>query len=116
VYSIGSSGNFHFEEGVQKVLGPGVCEIHTFDFTDYAHQVPAGKGIIFHNWGLKPSYEETKQITSGGFGQSTAEGTFKTLQETKKELGHEDRPIDIFKIDCESCEWGTYKDWLETDI
>lgn len=116
VYSVGSNGDFHFEEGVQDILGPGVCEIHTFDFTDYAHQVPAGKGIIFHHWGLKPSYNETKQTRSGGFGQSTAEGTFKTLQETKKELGHEDRPIDIFKIDCEGCEWGTYKDWLETDI
>ena len=116
VYSVGSNGDFHFEEGVHDILGPGVCEIHTFDFTDFAHQVPTGKGIIFHHWGFKPSYNETKQTGSGGFGQVNAEGTFKTLQETIKELGHKDCPIDIFKIDCEGCEWGTYKDWLETDI
>jgi hypothetical protein len=24
--------------------------------------------------------------------------------------------IDIFKIDCESCEWANYKDWISADI
>jgi hypothetical protein len=117
VYSIGSNGNFQFEKGVNKVLGPGICETHTFDFTNFAHKVPAGKGITFHHWGLKPSYQETMGTShNGSFEQSTARGTFKTLKETQKELGHEGRPIDIFKIDCEGCEWATYKDWLETDI
>jgi hypothetical protein len=41
---------------------------------------------------------------------------FKTLQETVQELGHEGRRIDIFKIDCEGCEWKTYRDWVMGDV
>lgn len=41
---------------------------------------------------------------------------FKTFEETIKELGHDGRPIDIFKIDCEGCEWSTYKDWINADL
>jgi hypothetical protein len=116
VYSVGSNGDFRFEEGLQAAL-PGVCEIHTFDFTNYTRKVPPGNNIFFHSWGLKPSYNETKVARSNGFGQMEfKDKPFKTFQETIKELGHEGRPIDIFKIDCEGCEWSTYKDWISADL
>ena len=115
VYSVGSNGDFRFEEGLHNLL-PGVCEIHTFDFTDYSGRVPHGKNIYFHHWGLKPSYEESK-ATMNRFKQDVPlDQPFKTFEETKKELGHEGRPIDVFKIDCEGCEWLTYKDWIGADI
>lgn len=121
IYSVGSEGDFRFELGIQDLL-PGACEIHTFDFTDFSHKVPPGRNIHFHNWGLKPSYQETKGTSRfhypwQWFGQfSHANGNFKTFEETKKALGHEGWPIDVFKIDCEGCEWGTYKDWINADI
>jgi hypothetical protein len=153
VYSVGSNGDFRFETGLADLL-PDVCEMHTFDFTDYSHLVPPGKNIIFHQWGLKPSYKEEKgteiELASPDFFElgrlfSKSVGSFKTFEETKKELGHEDIPIDILKIgkrrkvfdyanppiyrqlthlssknipisDCEGCEWKTYKDWIYADI
>jgi len=117
VYSVGSNGNFEFEEGISDML-PGACEIHTFDFNPrYAANVPEGRNIHYHAWGFKPSYEEALGTRDSQYGQvDPSLGEFKTFEETKRALGHEGRPIDIFKIDCEGCEWTTYKDWLMADI
>uniref|UniRef100_A0A7S3DRN8 Methyltransferase domain-containing protein n=1 Tax=Entomoneis paludosa TaxID=265537 RepID=A0A7S3DRN8_9STRA len=41
---------------------------------------------------------------------------FLTLPETMNRLGHEGRRIDIFKVDCEACEWSCYQDWFRVDI
>lgn len=34
---------------------------------------------------------------------------FKSFPET---LGHETRTIDFLKVDCEFCEWFSYRDWI----
>ena len=36
LYSVGSNGDFSFEEAVKAAIGPH-CEIHTFDFGNYGH-------------------------------------------------------------------------------
>ena len=35
-----------------------------------------------------------------------------TLKQTMAMLNHTGRVVDIFKIDCEGCEWGAYVEWL----
>jgi len=118
VYSVGSQGNFEFEigllntldknrakrteEGEQPTSENAPCEIHVFDPDDFGGEAP--EGIHFHPWGLKSSTD------------LNMEPNFKSIQETVASLGHEGRVVDIFKIDCEGCEWETYKDWFSSKI
>lgn len=111
VYSIGSNGKFDFEIKVQEEL-PN-CEIHIFDFTDYS-QAMRDAGVTsahFHAWGLK-SHDGRMNVKALKAG-AKAKGIMKSMQETVRELGHEGRAIDIFKIDCEGCEWNSYHDWFD---
>lgn len=82
VYSIGSEGNYFFEEEMVK-FG---CEVHTFDcFGDYGTNAPLG--VTFHKW------------CAGGEDQSP----YYTIPTMMKMLGH-DR-IDFLKMDIESAEY-----------
>ncbi len=112
VYSVGSNGNVMFEEGIKREIG-NHCEIHTFDMVTQnkrngVFQEKLEKiGAQFHNWGLGTEEEATNYAT-------TQRGApMFTLQQTMERLNHTGRVVDIFKIDCEWCEWYTYKEWLQ---
>ena len=98
VYSIGSNNQYDFEESVLKEIGSH-CEIHTFDFGDFSEGAKKA-GVHYHQVGL---------------GEDSPP-KFKQLSTIIKDLGHEGRTIDIFKIDCEGCEWTTATKWFEADI
>mmetsp|Transcript_6899 Transcript_6899/g.9884 ORF Transcript_6899/g.9884 Transcript_6899/m.9884 type:complete len:311 (-) Transcript_6899:353-1285(-) len=108
VYSIGSNNKFDFELFIEKNLPH--CEIHIFDFTDFSSSLELW-GLTnskFHAWGLKGN-DNTNNVQ----GVKRQEKTFKSIKETVTELGHVGKMIDIFKIDCEGCEWNSYKDWFD---
>eukprot|EP00934_Nitzschia_sp_Nitz4_P000525 Nitzschia sp. Nitz4//scaffold395_size11642//624//1502//NITZ4_009030-RA/size11642-processed-gene-0.10-mRNA-1//1//CDS//3329550249//525//frame0 len=109
VYSVGSNGETSFEKGIRDVIGDH-CEIHTFDLVTYNKRrgnfAANLEGISsFHAWGLGTEAQSQRKPD-----------TFKTLAQTMAALGHINRTIDVFKIDCENCEWVTVQDWLEQDI
>lgn len=116
MYSIGSNGDFSFEESIERFVGKGVCEIHTFD-PEPKHADSAPNFVHYHAWGLKPSYEPPANAVLKMTSTFEMLGVFKTMQETVKELGHDKnrRIVDLFKIDCEGCEWISYKDWIGKD-
>ncbi len=112
VYSVGSNGDFKFEVGLQTMLGSfDICEIHIFDMGDYEKKMPKGMNMHYHQWGIQ-SNRGNKKTEDGD-----EKRYFYSMQETVKMLGHENRPaIDIFKIDCDKCEWRTLNDWFEPSI
>jgi hypothetical protein len=105
VYSVGSNGDASFERAVLEDVGSH-CEIHVFDFGDYAKTVTeqtqrySRNGVHYHRWGIS---------------DRTA-GMFKSLKDTVQELGHQGRVIDIFKIDCEGCELDSYSKWTQAGV
>ncbi|KAL3935350.1 MAG: hypothetical protein SGARI_003014 [Bacillariaceae sp.] len=96
VYSIGSNNNILFERAVKQHIG---CEIHTFDPTLQKPFI-GGEYATFHPWGLGKDGEtiKVKKPTPMSF-------TTRSLESIMTELGHTQRKIDIFKIDCEWCEY-----------
>jgi hypothetical protein len=112
VYSIGSRGKYEFEDGLAKLLNKH-CEIHVFD-PNKSFGRPnddTKNNIHYHAWGLKSSYDTSANLARWGKGLE-----FLSLQDTLQRLGHTKRRIDIFKIDCEGCEWTSMKDWLSPTI
>ena len=109
VYSIGCAGNFAFEDDISKRYNKE-CEVHVFDPANWARKDDdVNRNIHYHAWGMASTYDKKSQSRVWPAGRG---GEFKTFPETIKLLGHEDRIIDLFKIDCEGCEWYTYKDWI----
>lgn len=107
VYSVAPQGDLKFEYGLRQMLGREFCEIHVFDNSKHFKTYKDLEGldnVHFHRWGFEPS---DKPSNNRGF---------MTLQETIEALGHEKRVIDIFKIDCDNCEWDIYSDWFNSNV
>lgn len=103
VYSIGSSNRFQFEEHVYSEISQD-CEIHTFDPTIGEHPSNKPDFVNFHPWGV------------AGKTGTTDKGEMFSVPDLIKALGHQNRSIDIFKIDCEGCEWESYSTWFAPQI
>jgi hypothetical protein len=95
VYSVGSNNNIMFEKAVKNHIG---CEIHTFDPTLNGPFV-GGDYATFHPWGLGKEGQKVhlKKPNVNFITQS--------VDSIVRKLGHQGRKIDIFKIDCEGCEF-----------
>jgi hypothetical protein len=122
VYSIGSNGNYFWEDALFDTLGKN-CEIHIFDLDPFNRPgMQESKNMHFHQWGLGSSYSldwmyrQSKPRTGRKGNAANRERTLYSFQEIRKRLGHENCTIDLFKIDCEGCEWHTYKDWITADL
>jgi FkbM family methyltransferase len=121
VYSVGSNGNFAFENALNQIL-PN-CEIHVFDPADHSYgmKMASLNDTNYHAWGLKGSIPVNLSLFSDCFESkmylsNVENANMKTIKGIMKNLGHSGRRIDILKIDCEGCEAAIIKDLLEIDV
>jgi len=99
VYSVGSANAVDFEMAVHKFIG---CETHTFDPT--IEKFVGDEYATFHRWGL------------GLDGAKMKNYPMKSFETIINDLGHQNRTIDILKIDCEGCEFTTMPPLLDLII
>ncbi|CAB9520880.1 expressed unknown protein [Seminavis robusta] len=103
IYNVGSNNQIEFEKASSLILG---CEIHTFDPTIKTEDYLGHNYSKFHEWGLG---EDGKEVEL-----NHARGKFQfeemSLETIVQKLGHGNRAIDVFKIDCEGCEYSVIKD------
>ena len=110
VYSVGSFGDFTFENSIHQDIS-SKCEIHTMDpEISGSFKKKAPNHVTFHSWGFRAK-DQNAVLKEGN-----RVCNFKTFDETVSALGHAGRTIDIFKIDCEGCEWKTYEDWIKSNV
>jgi hypothetical protein len=103
-YSVGSNFDTSFEVELKKATHEN-CDIFTFDPTlkgrgigEKAFSKKAAKeGITFKPWGLS---NETNEATN-----------FYNFNDIMKNLGHS--KVDLFKIDCEGCEYSSFQKIFE---
>jgi Methyltransferase domain len=80
--------------------------VHTFDPTvsgEVMERMSKEAGYHFHLWGLGSQADMNAGVILGN-------GPLKTLEAIMGELGHTGRTIDVFKIDCEGCEYTVMQD------
>ncbi|CAB9508200.1 expressed unknown protein [Seminavis robusta] len=99
IYTVGTNKNqIEFEKTASLNLK---CEIHTFDPTISTQQYKGNDYSKFHEWGLGEEDPEKKQIS---------------LETVVQKLGHQNRTVDILKMDCEGCEYQVLKDAFQAMI
>lgn len=122
VYSFGIANEWDFEDNAATSMG---CEVHAFDPTikylkeHQSHKIP---GVHFHYYGLSGHSttdgtsidgqvnisdegvkDGTKNTISAVYGEHN--GQMLSLGSIVSLLHHQNRTLNVLKIDCEGCEW-----------
>jgi hypothetical protein len=81
------------------------CEIHVFGSGSHARAGdPESKNIHYHQWAMKSSYD-TKYNKAAAKKHGLTDKNTASFPEMVERLGHQNRTIDVLKMDCEQCEW-----------
>jgi len=99
-----------FETALLDVIGP--CEIHVFNpyglrkdnGGDFPMNTLVGMNTHLHLWGFEKSGSKLLDPKAPDI---------KSLQDTVQVLGHGNRTVDLFVLDCGGCELDIVEDWFD---
>jgi hypothetical protein len=106
IYSVGSEGNYEWEDALVDIVGRDHCEIHVFSIGGRTRAIdPQHESIHFHQWTIVGSNDKVDDDTVAWTSTSGEALAMLSLSESLEKLGHQNRTIDIIKLDCEECTW-----------
>ncbi|XP_059152308.1 uncharacterized protein LOC131938318 [Physella acuta] len=112
VYSFGINNDFSFDDAM---VDQG-CEVHSFDPSMNQSDHKRGRNNTFHNLGLSNTNTDAFLPRRDGYVQDNQVWRIRTLKAIKQMLGHDQRVIDVLKIDVEGHEWTVIDNLIETDM
>ncbi|BFZ06268.1 hypothetical protein BsWGS_09307 [Bradybaena similaris] len=112
VYSFGINFDFSFDDAMARIG----CEVHSFDPSMKMMDHKRRGHSTFHNMGLG-SYNTNAYIPRADtYVTNNQTWKMRTAKAVMKELGHENRVIDVFKMDIEGYEWAVLANMMETGV
>merc|ERR1719272_83992 len=132
VYSVGSNGQADFEQAIHDD-NSSACEVHTFDMNPWEHYTKDSMppGMTYHVGAIGVSGESYPRKNPSAFKEWMAQhhmgwmvgskklpdfAPARSIPDVVRELGHAGRVIDLFKIDCEGCEYATVREWFGAGV
>lgn len=108
VYSIGLADDLSFDHGISQ-MG---CQVYAFDPT-VTYPPLIAPNIHFFKYGLygggnKSNSDAATFNAPKGSQYGAITGEMYSLPDLIRLMGHENRTITVFKIDCEGCEWEVF--------
>jgi hypothetical protein len=106
IYSIGSEGDYGWEDSLMDIVGVNKhCEIHVFGAGSHAREGdPESKNIHYHQWAMTSNYD-LKYNAGAAKKHGLTSANTASFPEMVERLGHQNRTIDVLKMDCDNCEW-----------
>ena len=97
-------------------MGKLGCEVHSFDPSMNTSSHRRSANVMFHNIGLGNFNSDAFDPRQDIYVKDNQKWKMRTLKSVVQMLGHENRVIDVLKIDIEGHEWAVVENLIETGM
>ncbi|CAL1537193.1 unnamed protein product [Lymnaea stagnalis] len=112
VYSFGIANDFSFDDA----LGNLSCTVASFDPSMHTKDHVRSPHVSFYNMGMGAINTNSFVPNKDSYVKDDQKWKIRTLKGAMAELGHQNRVLDVLKIDIEYYEWAVLDNMFETDL